>query len=178
MLPPSGCCGACLRPWCPPLRVSESNHCPVHGSCKSKFNVIAKGYKHDIGHLHMCTFTDSIPVSTPLHSSTAPRSPLTWLAAHRLPFLICPICPCAERISNLSVLSMAGTLLHLLTQHSAFMPTLLAGEEASDQLPPQAAQMQVPITSLLPLVEAQPHESQVSAPFGMRGSTLWRHALL
>ena len=59
---------------------------------------------------------------------------------------------------------MAGTLLHLLTHHSAFMPSLLAGEEAADQLPPQAAQMQVPITSLLPLVEAQPRESQVGAP--------------
>ncbi len=59
---------------------------------------------------------------------------------------------------------MAGTLLHLLTHHSAFMPTLLAGDEAADQLPPQAAQLQVPITSLLPLVEAQPHESQVGDP--------------
>ena len=60
------------------------------------------------------------------------------------------------------MLSMAGTLLHLLTHHSAFMPTLLAVEEAADELPPQAAQMQAPLTSLLPLVEAQPHESQVS----------------
>ena len=58
---------------------------------------------------------------------------------------------------------MAGTLLHLLTHHSAFTATLLAGGEAADALPPQAAQMQVPITSLLPLVEVQPRESQVSA---------------
>ena len=65
------------------------------------------------------------------------------------------------------MLSMAGTLLHLLTHHSAFMPILLAGDEAADQLPPQAAQMQVPITSLLPLVEAQPHESQVGDPLDM-----------